>query len=249
MNAKTFEYQLLTATLKNILKANRLTYKEIALALKLSEASIKRILSRRDGPIGKLDEICKVLGISFSDLVTEAHQNQKTIRYLTETQEDFFSKNLNYFDFFSTLVSRRATIEDIRAKHRLSQASVRKYLSRLEKLGLIEVHAKDRIKFLIQEPIGFSKNSRFRQVMTKRFAATMFTRLGEASAASTLVTREWLLSRTALDEFSKAFKQLCSEFDERSAREAKFTPVSTLIPVSLLVSAIPSAFEYPISNL
>ena len=61
-------------TLKRCLKARGLTYKDVARKLKLSEASIKRLFSERSFTLQRLEQICLMMYMSFSDL---AHINDR----------------------------------------------------------------------------------------------------------------------------------------------------------------------------
>ena len=55
-------------TLKRCLKARGITYREVAAALDLSEASIKRLFSERSFSMQRLEQVCRLMDMSFSDL-------------------------------------------------------------------------------------------------------------------------------------------------------------------------------------
>ena len=64
----------LVDALKRVLKARGLTYADIARGLDLSEASVKRIFSKRDFTLERLDEVCRLAGIDFAELeIGRAH--------------------------------------------------------------------------------------------------------------------------------------------------------------------------------
>ena len=54
-------------TLKQQLKASSLTYRDIATALSLSEANIKRLFASRSFSLERLEQICALLGITLAD--------------------------------------------------------------------------------------------------------------------------------------------------------------------------------------
>ena len=58
----------LVAVLKKELKSAQMTYADLALALGMAESSVKRMLSRGDMPLSRIDEICRALKIDFADL-------------------------------------------------------------------------------------------------------------------------------------------------------------------------------------
>ena len=60
--------QLIDA-LKRELRKRRITYKQVAAALDLSEPSVKRLFAGRFFTLERLEKICELLGIGFNDLV------------------------------------------------------------------------------------------------------------------------------------------------------------------------------------
>ena len=243
------EYRLLTRALKRLLKVRGLTYRDLGRRLALSEASIKRIFGRTDGPIGKLIRICNVLEIDFLSLVMHAHKDHARINYLTEAQELFFAANLPYFDVFVELTMRKRSIAELQALHGLKAASIRKYLKKLEALGLLEVHPHDRIRVRLHEPVGFAKDGVFRVAFTQRFVRQIAKRLGDSKHREFLLTREWMLSPSTRSDFTLALQSLCTEFDQRAAREQNVHSCHDLLPVALLVGLTEEALKFPIPNI
>lgn len=58
----------LVDALKRILKGKGTTYAGVAQGLGLSEASVKRMFSRRDFTLQRLEEVCRQAGVDFADL-------------------------------------------------------------------------------------------------------------------------------------------------------------------------------------
>ncbi|WP_457667735.1 helix-turn-helix domain-containing protein, partial [Thiolapillus sp.] len=72
----------LIGTLKQALKRQGKTYADIARCLSLSEASVKRMFSRKHFSLQRLDQVCQMLGMEISDLVQM--MNEQHARFLTE---------------------------------------------------------------------------------------------------------------------------------------------------------------------
>ena len=53
----------LVDTLKRILKGRGITYATVAAGLGLSEASVKRMFSRRDFTLQRLEDVCRIAGV------------------------------------------------------------------------------------------------------------------------------------------------------------------------------------------
>ena len=74
--------------LKQLLKTKNVTYKQLAQALDLSEANIKRIFSTQSFTLDRLEEICQILEISLTDLFVLTAQKEQKISQLTAEQEE-----------------------------------------------------------------------------------------------------------------------------------------------------------------
>ena len=79
--------QILSA-LKKCLRAKGLTYRDVAAALELSEASVKRLFSEQSFSLKRLEEICRYLDMNLYDLarLTRMHTDEE-ITVLSIDQE------------------------------------------------------------------------------------------------------------------------------------------------------------------
>jgi DNA-binding Xre family transcriptional regulator len=75
-------------TLKQLLRQQQITYKDIALELDMSEANIKRIFSTQSFTLERLEQICDILGMSLSDLFALTDKQTPQISQLTVEQEN-----------------------------------------------------------------------------------------------------------------------------------------------------------------
>ena len=128
----------LKVVLKKQLKLKGLTYIDLATHLKVSEVTVKRMLSKEEIPLSRFLVICDWLEINLTELEKIANYNNinETTRF-TEEQEKFLSKNPNYLAFLFQLYTHD-TPEQIQKKFSLSQKSLNLYLIRLENLNLIK---------------------------------------------------------------------------------------------------------------
>ena len=74
-------------TLKRELKARGITYRALAERLDLSESAIKHMFSSGNFSLRRLDEVCAVLELDFSDLVDISESYEQKIEQLSEEQE------------------------------------------------------------------------------------------------------------------------------------------------------------------
>lgn len=139
-------YSDVTRTLKLILKRKKIRYHELAQQINLSESGLKKILNATDANFSKLSIICAAIDISLTDLLQEVETLAYVEAKFTKEQEKFFFHNKNFFYFYWLLVVERNDLAEIRSKYALTQQQMTTYLTKLDSLNLIELHANNRVK-------------------------------------------------------------------------------------------------------
>ena len=82
--------------LKRSLKQKGLTYADIARQLQLSEISVKRNFSQKNFTLDRLESICNMVNVDFSDLVQMADDEKEKISALTLEQEQELLADLKF---------------------------------------------------------------------------------------------------------------------------------------------------------
>lgn len=137
--------QFLSA-LKRSLKAKNVLYKDLAKSLGLSESSIKRILSSKSLSLERLEEICKATDISFAEICRSANFDEENqVWTLTDEQEKVLSENPRLLHFYMMLLEGKAP-QRIEKEFEISNIESKKYLFQLDRMNLIELHPRDRVK-------------------------------------------------------------------------------------------------------
>ena len=104
------QINLVYDTLKQCLREQRFTYKQIAQKLNVSEASVKRNFSLQAFSLDKLEQICECLNLSLSDLFSLSQKQQEKISQLSEKQE--MELLANYKDIASVEVTPQQSPND-----------------------------------------------------------------------------------------------------------------------------------------
>src|SRR6202046_1546061 len=86
-NTMSTEIVQLVATIKRQLKAQGLTYKDVSRALKLSEASIKRVFASERFTVTRLAQVGQLLGFTLAELLQESASSLPPLDTLTRAQE------------------------------------------------------------------------------------------------------------------------------------------------------------------
>src|SRR4051794_10582043 len=103
LGMRHWEQQAITKALKQVLKARKLSYRQLAASISVSEATIKRLFTGSECNVGRLVEICDALNVSFFDLMSLANSDDFTAHHLSAEQDKFFSRNPKYYFFLRML--------------------------------------------------------------------------------------------------------------------------------------------------
>ena len=140
-----FKSQKIKGVIKELLKKKNLTYEDLAADLECSIPTIKRILGPEELTLNRLLQLCEIVDIDLADLENLTADTEVKEEKFTEEQESFLAKNQNYFAYLLKLLSDKTPTE-IAQTHNLNQRSTDKYLIGLEKLELIRVTGKQKVK-------------------------------------------------------------------------------------------------------
>jgi transcriptional regulator with XRE-family HTH domain len=139
------EIAQLVATIKRQLKAQGLTYRDLARALKISEASVKRVFASERFTVTRLAQVSELLGFTLAELLEESSSSVPPLDTLTREQE-----NQLVSDDILLLVAvcslNHWSLTDITSVYAVPKAEVLKRLRILDRLGLIELLPADRIR-------------------------------------------------------------------------------------------------------
>jgi len=124
-------------TLKKVLKARGMTYADLALALRVSTPTIKRLFSQRTFTLERLEEILKVLELDFHELARMSHGRRSGPVELSVEQESALAKDARLFSVF-WLLCNEWRFDEIVSEFRLGAAQITSYFARLERLRLID---------------------------------------------------------------------------------------------------------------
>lgn len=139
--------QFLTA-LKRALKNKQWNYKQVADVLKVSESSVKRLLSNKKISLDRIEKVCEATGISFADVCKLAEwQDEDPYLVLSFEQEKILADNPRLLHYF-TLLTEGCKPQKIEKEFQISSADSKKFLFVLDKCNLIELHPKDKVKLI-----------------------------------------------------------------------------------------------------
>jgi DNA-binding Xre family transcriptional regulator len=136
------------AELKHALRARGLTYADVAKALRLSVASVKRLFSTGDFSLERVDRICELVDCGLEDILERARDRAAPANQLTLAQEQQIVADPKLL-FITWLVINRTPIETIVRRYTFTEREAQRYLIQLDRLKVIELQPGNRARLLV----------------------------------------------------------------------------------------------------
>ncbi|TDP55602.1 Cro/C1-type helix-turn-helix DNA-binding protein [Bacteriovorax stolpii] len=132
--------------LKRALKAKNIIYKDLAQSLDLSESSVKRILADKSISLERIEEICRACDLSFAEICKNANFEEEISGHtLSKEHEKVLAENPRLLHYF-IMLNDGMTPQKIEREFDISANESKKHLLLLDKINLIELHPRDRVK-------------------------------------------------------------------------------------------------------
>jgi DNA-binding Xre family transcriptional regulator len=147
--------ETLIEQLKSELKAAGITYAMLAKELDMAESSVKRMFSKAEMPLSRVDEVCKALRMDFADIARKVADAKPLRREMSLEQERAVVADRKLL-LVAICCMSAWTFEQIVATYRYTDAEGVKYLTMLDRLGIIELRPLNRYRLM------FSKTFRWR---------------------------------------------------------------------------------------
>lgn len=233
-------------TLKRYLKAKGITYKQLASDMNLSEASVKRLFSKQTFSLARLEEVCRVLDIDFYDLaLMDKQRSQETPDVLTTEQEQVLVDDPKMFVFLYFLINGWP-VSLIIEEYDFTEVEAAQLLRRLEELGVLERHPKDRIRLLIRKNEFWRPNGpiwqKYNPLFIDDFMESSFSRPNEC-----FVFIPGQFSEASLKIIRKKIDNLLKEYNQLAEMDSAL-PIKGRYSTGLLIGFRPWVFTL-IANL
>jgi hypothetical protein len=225
-NAYLFE------ALKTHLRARGLTYKNVAEALKLSEGTIKRTFSEGDCTLGRLTQICDLVGVDLREIAQGVPREPRLLRQLTRAQEQELVDDIWLF-IVAVNAMGNLRFEEILGRYRLTEAQCVKLLARLDKIGFLELFPKNRYRMLVARDFQWIPDGPIMR-WTKKHAVEYFDHPFAAPGEMLRVVNV-RVSRQAAVGLIARIEQLARDYAEQHNADS-WLPLKQRQPLSLCLA-------------
>src|SRR5512140_2899945 len=156
------EADQLVSTLKQQLKSQGMTYRDVARALKLSEPSVKRLFASGRFTIDRLAQVSNLLGFTLAELSKEALSGRTRLSTLTEKQEREVVSDPKLL-MIAVCAINHWTMEEMVEIYKLSVPECIKYLLQLDTLRIIDLLPGNRIRLNVARDFDWLPSGPIRQ--------------------------------------------------------------------------------------
>jgi transcriptional regulator with XRE-family HTH domain len=225
--------EVLVNVLKRELRARGITYAQVARKLGLSEASVKRMFSRKQFTLKRVDQVCQLAGTEFSDLARILHQEENLLSQLTNEQEKEIVADRKLF-LAAVCALNHVDFEHIVATYDISRTECIQLLAKLDRLRFIELQPGNRIKLLVSRSFSWLPDGPiqryFKEQAHHEYFHSRFDRPDEF-----MVVINGMLTGTSSAAIVSRLKRVAREFSELHNEDVRL-PLAERSAMSLLVA-------------
>jgi len=226
----------LVDSLKRELRARNITYAAVAKRLAMSEASVKRMFSHKAFTLSRLDAICELAGMEFSELAHSLSAQDAVISQLTYEQEKELIENHRLMAVaLSTL--NHWSFEQIVAFYDFDAAECTRLLARLDRLKFIELMPGNRIRLLVSRAFAWIPDGPIQRFFKEQGHGDFFGARFDGEN-ELLLLANGALSRHSVAALLARLRKTAAEFSAMRSDDAGM-PASERSPITLLVAARP----------
>jgi transcriptional regulator with XRE-family HTH domain len=204
--------------IKAALRAKKLSYRELARAVGVSEATIKRDLSRGNFSLARLDEICSSLGLTLNDL-TQRPGTSEVLTELTESQERALTGDPKVL-LVTYLLVNDWKYQEIVAAYELNENEYVSILLKLDQLKIIAYRPPHRVRKLTARNFSWRKDGPVHRFFLTRFVPEYFQSAFDGDGDA-LRFVGGTLSPASLAQFKVSLERLAAEFEVLARNDAR----------------------------
>jgi len=212
----------LVIALKHELKAARMTYADLARALDMAESSVKRMLSRGDMPLSRVDAICRALKIDFAELARRVADAQPLLKSLSEAQEKAVVSDKKLMLVAINVLSQW-TLEQIVAAYRLTETECIGYLAQLDRIGIIELRPLNRYRLKLAKTFRWRPHGPVMEFFRENVVLDYY-RGGFDGPAEGLLLVHGSISKGLAPSFLERLQHVAHDFAQQHQADQRLSP-------------------------
>lgn len=231
---------LLVERLKQELKARGITYAQVSTAIGLSEASVKRMFSKRDLTLVRLDAICAVAQIELTDLTRGIDPEDRLLGELTERQEATLVADPMLF-LAATCALNLSSFEHILETYTIADAQLVKAFVKLDRIGFLKLLPNNRYRLLVSRTFRWLPNGPIQRYFRQNANAYFDSAFDGPDEFMVLLNAR--LSKAHSAALIDRLKRLSKDISEQHIDDARLPPAQRR-SMSLLLAVRPWQLDF-----
>ena len=227
-------------TLQQRLKKKKITYAELANAIGLSESSIKRLFSKGDMALSRLQEICEHLGLDISELALLTIEQQRNISRLSQEQELALIENPKLL-LLAYLLTVGWSVKEISESYAYTETEAISMLAKLDKMKLIDLLPNNRVRLRVARDFQWRENGAINRFFSGQVQREFFNANFDSGDALRLVNNGYL-SRASFASCQQKMRNLRREIDELIEADQRLDK-KHLLPITHITAIRPWVFS------
>ncbi len=180
LKQESSEIAPLLKTLKGVLKARGLLYHDVAVALRVSETTVKRYLTGHSLSLTILERLCRLVDLRMSDLVALAREGEPELPCLTHADEEKLAREPLLASLFY-MIAQGHTPQSLQRDFGIDEAAMTLYLTKLDKWGLIQLFPFNRIRLRVSPLLRIERGGPLVKSLRANLLEDMFRKFDVAS--------------------------------------------------------------------
>jgi len=208
---------VLVQGIKARLRAQGMSYRELATQLGISEPTVKRDLARGNFSLERLDRICDALGVSIADLVQPS--NAARLTELSEQQEQLLITDARAL-LVTYLVANDWKFDEIITTFQLDENQLISVLLKLDQLRILDFQPPKRLRKLTARNFRWRKDGPVQDFFLRRVIPEFFDARFE-QPGDEFQFAGGLLSAASMLQLQAAIRRVAAEFEQLNHQDAR----------------------------
>lgn len=228
--------RLILDTLKQELRKQGVTYRQVAEALELSEGSVKRLFSVHSVTLSRLEQLCDLLNLDVIELIHLMEKNIELTTQLTLAQETELVSDIKLLIMAFSL-ENKLEFSDIIQIYDISETEGIKLLAKLDRMKLIELQPGNRVKLMIAKNFQWIPNGPIQRFFEQKVQTEFFNSSFDSNGEFRIFI-SGMFSRSVHAEIVKRIKRLEDDIHEFKL-ECESLPLDQRFGCSLMMAIRP----------
>ena len=208
---------ILVGGIKTRLRAQGISYKELAVQLGVSEPTVKRDLSRGKFSLERLDKICEVLGVEVNDLIQPADTSPLTELSIEQEEALVASPKLLLVTY---LVVNDWKFNEIISTFQLDENELVKIVLKMDRLRIVDFRPPTRMRKLTSRNFSWRKDGPVHEYFIRRVIPEFFNARFD-SPGDEFRFMGGTLARNSMMRMQVSIRRLASEFEQLAHQDGK----------------------------